>query len=185
MPQRVPSHPSHQTVRLGKGKHASSREGVCVMELASMLADEPFTDQPRSVCRVIAALLRAYNDGADDQQRQQLYGVATRVVGTRDSREVERRRAERCAALMVELHTGQPRLRRWLRPSPPICLHDEALEATGVQLARMLLRHRDGTPERVLAIVDELVAIGQGDVTGDPAAWRPAPEAAPRQATAG
>lgn len=185
MSERVPTDPSHQTVRLGKGKHASPRDGACVMELASMLAGEPFTDQPRSVCRVIAAYLRAYNDGADDRQRQQLYGVAARVVGTRDSREVERRRAERCAELMVELHTGQPRLRRWLRPSPPVCLQHEALEAAGVQLARMLLRHRDGTPERALAIVDELVAIGEGAGTGEPTAWSATPEAAPPQPAAG
>jgi len=185
MSERVPTDPSYQTVRLGKGKHASPGDGACVMELASMLAGEPFTDQPRSVCRVIAAYLRAYNDGADDRQRQQLYGVAARVVGTRASREVERRRAERCTELMVELHTGQPRLRRWLRPSPPVCLHDEALEAAGVQLARMLLRHRDGTPGRALAIVDELVAIGEGDGTGEPTPWSATPEAAPPQPAAG
>jgi len=184
MPERVPSHASHQTVRLGKGKHASPRDGACVMELASMLAGERFTDQPRSVCRVIAAYLRAYNDGADDHQRQQLYGVAARVVGTRDGWEVERRRAERCVELMVELHAGQPRLRRWLRPSPQVSLHDGGLEAAGVQLARMLLRQRDGTPERALAIVDELVAIGAGDGTGEPA-WSAAPGPAPSQPAAG
>lgn len=185
MSERVPTQPSHQTVCLGKGKHASARDGACVMELASMLAGEPFTDQPRSVCRVIAAYLRAYNDGADDQQRQQLYGVAARVVGTREGREVERRRAEHCAVLTAQLHTGQPRLRRWLRPSPPVGLHDEALEGAGVQLARMLLRHRDGTPERALAIVDELVGIGAGEGTAEPTAWSAAPDAAPPQAAAG
>ena len=34
--------PSHQTVRLARGKHSSPRDGVCVMELASMLAGEQF-----------------------------------------------------------------------------------------------------------------------------------------------
>ena len=52
---------SHQTVRLSAGRHSSPAEGVCVMELASMLAHEPFSDQQRSVCPVIAAFLRAYN----------------------------------------------------------------------------------------------------------------------------
>jgi hypothetical protein len=33
-----------------RGQHANPERGVCVMELASMLAGEPFTDHPRSVC---------------------------------------------------------------------------------------------------------------------------------------
>ena len=37
---------SHQTIRLAKGKHQSAEQGACVMELASMLACEPFTDHP-------------------------------------------------------------------------------------------------------------------------------------------
>ena len=44
---------SHQTIKLSKGKHSSPRDGACVMELASMLAGEKFTDHPESVCPVI------------------------------------------------------------------------------------------------------------------------------------
>jgi hypothetical protein len=43
------------------------------MELASMLAGEPFSDQPKSVCPVVAAFLRGYNDAVDDETRQDLY----------------------------------------------------------------------------------------------------------------
>ena len=57
---------THQTIKLGKGKHSSPEEGACVMELASMLASEPFSDHPASVCPVIASFLRAYNDSVDD-----------------------------------------------------------------------------------------------------------------------
>jgi hypothetical protein len=39
------------------------------MELASMLADEPFTDRPATASPVIAAFLRTYNDGIDDARR--------------------------------------------------------------------------------------------------------------------
>ena len=56
---------SHQTVRLRRGKHASPEKGVCVMELASMLAGEPFSDRPQAVCPVIGAYLRSYNDVVD------------------------------------------------------------------------------------------------------------------------
>jgi hypothetical protein len=54
------------------------------MELASMLAGEPFTDRPESVCPVIAAFLRSYNDGIDDERRRDLYRLASESVGTRD-----------------------------------------------------------------------------------------------------
>jgi hypothetical protein len=84
---------SHQTARLTRGRHLSPDDGVCVMELASMLSGEPFSDQPRSVCPVIGSFLRTYNDLIDDDRRQDLYAYATRVVGTRSSRPVERRRA--------------------------------------------------------------------------------------------
>ena len=54
---------SHQTVRLSRGRHQGPDQGACVMELASMLAGEPFSDHPGSACPVIGAFLRAYNDG--------------------------------------------------------------------------------------------------------------------------
>ena len=48
---------SHQTIKLTAGKHSTPHEGACVMELASMLAGEPFSDHPASVCPVIGSLL--------------------------------------------------------------------------------------------------------------------------------
>jgi hypothetical protein len=62
--------PNYKTVKLSRGKHTSPDDGVCVMELASMIGGEPFSDQPRSVCPVIGAFLRAYNDCIDDRRRQ-------------------------------------------------------------------------------------------------------------------
>jgi hypothetical protein len=73
---------SRQTVRLGKYRHSSPEAGGCVMELASILADERFSDDPRSVSRPIAALLRRYNDRLDDDdKRQSLYVYAARILG--------------------------------------------------------------------------------------------------------
>ena len=88
---------SYQTITLSKGKHDSPQDGACVMELASMLAGEPFSDHPRSVCPVIGSFLRAYNDQIDDGRRQDLYGYAAKVVGSRASQDVQHARAERGA----------------------------------------------------------------------------------------
>ena len=85
-----------QTVRLQAGRHQDPTGGVCVMELASMLAGEPFTDHPTSVCPVIALVLRAYNDGLGEERRQDLYKYASAAVGTRGSRALARRRMRIC-----------------------------------------------------------------------------------------
>ena len=74
---------TYQTVRLSKGKHISPEDGACVMELASMLAGEPFSDHPVCSCPVIGSFLRAYNDSLDDERRQDLYAYAAKVVGSR------------------------------------------------------------------------------------------------------
>ena len=88
---------SHQTIKLSRGKHSSPADGACVMELASMLAGEQFTDHPGSVCPAIGSFLRAYNDSVSDERRQDLYDHASRIVGSRSSAEVERARAMRLA----------------------------------------------------------------------------------------
>src|ERR1700748_1008376 len=85
---------SHQNVRLGPGRHPQPGDVVCVMELASMLAGDRFGDRPVSVCPVIGAILRAYNDNVDDGRRQDLYRFAADAVDTRRDYHVQRRRAD-------------------------------------------------------------------------------------------
>jgi hypothetical protein len=100
--------PSHQTVRLAAGRHRSARFGACVMELASMLAEEPFSDRPRNVSPVIGAFLRTYNDGLDDERRQDLYALASLIVGSAARGPVERERASRCLEFARSLGAGLP-----------------------------------------------------------------------------
>jgi hypothetical protein len=85
----------HQTIRLSRGKHDSPDEGACVLELASMLAGEEFSDEPFSVCPVIATLLREHNDSIDDERRQDLYAYAAKVVGSPSPGPVQDERAAR------------------------------------------------------------------------------------------
>src|ERR1700733_4971585 len=114
---------SYQTIRLATGRPSSPRKGVCVMELASMLAGEHFTDQPRSVCPVIGSFLRAYNDSIDDRRRQDLYAFAAKVVGSRGSEKTHRVRAEWIATWTSEYARRQQsrffRFRRRNEKLPP------------------------------------------------------------------
>src|SRR4051812_38135827 len=149
---------SHQTARLSAGKHRSPEDGVCVMELASMLAGEPFDDHPRSVCPVIGAFLRVYNDGLDDERRQDLYACAALVVGSRADRYAERLRAERCRAILIEDRRDRRRLPGWLWVLSRVLA--PAADAAAVSAARALLRQGDAGHERALALVGDLVRCG-------------------------
>lgn len=151
---------SHQTVILGRGRHSDPSKGACVMELASMLAGERFSDHPRSVCPVIGRYLRALNDGLDDERRQELYALAAAVVGTAgDRRERSRRRAE-CRRRNLELRSGSSRADRFFAA----LLRDEAAEACA---SAYLEAERY---DEAIAFASELVGCGaEAEFLGSPA----------------
>jgi hypothetical protein len=163
---------SYQTIKLSRGKHSSPEHGACVMELASMLAGEPFTDRPRSVSRPIAAFLRGYNDLLDDRRRQDLYAYASRAVGTAASPSIENARAARLLAWGDELWEQRSarslldrlRAHRARRERP-----GEA-EPAGTYAVHALGKVSDETHQTVLALIDELICIGAHRRTDRPRA---------------
>lgn len=153
---------SHQTIKLSKGKHASPEDGACVMELASMLGGEPFSDHPASACPVIGSFLRAYNDSVDDSRRQDLYAFAARIVGSRASISIQRARAGRLADWALDVQRRQwtsrylplGRLRMAsLRRAP-------SAHAVGTFAVRAIPKHTDASHREVLGLLDELLAMG-------------------------
>ena len=176
--QRTVAHANHQTIRLSKGKHAAPSEGACVMELASMLAGEPFSDRPASVCPVIAGFMRAYNDRVDDDRRQDLYRYAAEVVSTRAAPNVEHARERRCLEWAEGMRRQRPRPLRWMtRTGPGSVDRRLGLDAAGTYAARSIRRHGDRTHAAALALVDELIAMGRL-ATGDAHATTRPPAAA-------
>jgi hypothetical protein len=161
---------SHQTVRLRRGKHASPEKGVCVMELASMLAGEPFSDRPQTVCPVLGAYLRSYNDVIDDERRQDLYRYAAEAIGTAGTAELRRRRAERCLSEIACLHDQRSRVRRWLSGRPELSLPGSSieLERVGMHLARALQRSGPDGHVHALALADELIAMSPSTAESRP-----------------
>ena len=73
-----------------------------------MLAEQPFSDRPQNASPVVGAFLRTYNDGLDDERRQDLYALASRIVGSAGRRSVERERASRCLEFARNLGAGVP-----------------------------------------------------------------------------
>jgi hypothetical protein len=163
---------SHQTIRIDRGKHASPEEGACVMELASMLGGEGFSDRPRSVCPVVAGFLRGYNDLVDDARRQDLYRYASDVVGSAGDRMVRWRRRRM-------LHRWARRLAE--RRSPALAMRtgfrfgggDEVGGHVG-HLVSSSRRRADGDAlhGEVLELVDALLALGREPAEATPARSR-------------
>lgn len=145
---------SFQTVRLARGRHQSPDQGACVMELASMLAAEPFSDHPRSVCPVVGAFLRAYNDGLPDDRRQDLYEYAAKVVGTAGGRRVRRARARRCLTWFAETIPGGRKPSRL-----SLMLAGWTLGSVGRAAARAARSNLE-THRSVLRLLDDLVELG-------------------------
>ena len=156
---------THQTIRLSGGKHDSPEKGACVIELASMLASEPFSDHPRSVCPVLAAVLRRYNDTLDDRRRQDLYPYAAKVVGSRGSARLERARVEH----LKDWAAGRPP-RRWLRLLPAT---DPSVDVLASRVVHELCRGRHESHRLVLKLVDELLALDARPETRVPATLPP------------
>ncbi|HWD65010.1 MAG TPA: hypothetical protein VG405_07525 [Solirubrobacteraceae bacterium] len=154
--------PSYQTVKLARGRHVAPEAGVCVMELASMLAGEPFSDRPRSVSPVIAGFLRAYNDLIDDRRRQDLYGCAAEALGSAGPRDVEIARATRLQSWAEELQAGRW-WRRLLPGRPEAAKRRPALKPhqAGPDAVHSIFRLTDELHGCVLALVEELVGMGR------------------------
>ncbi len=155
---------SYQTIKLSKGKHTGPEDGACVMELASMLAGEPFTDHPASVCPVIGSFLRSYNDTIDSDRREALYEYASKVVGSRGCVKTQQARAARLAEWAEDI---QRRRRTWFLVGPPLRaigrLRRPPIDAIGTYAVHAIYKHTDQTHASVLALIDELLEIPARD----------------------
>jgi hypothetical protein len=80
---------------VGNGKTTA-----CVMSLASVLANEPFSDRPSCVCPIIRKLCIRLNDAdwweGDAERTRKLWPLARRVLGSRSTPEVEAKRVRIC-----------------------------------------------------------------------------------------
>jgi hypothetical protein len=138
------------------------------MELASMLAGERFTDRPRSVCPLIGAVLRTYNDATDDPRRQDLYRFAAEVVGTRGEYGLQRARALLALdeARRAREETPDRRRHHTAEPTPedgPDLIAEYVVESMA---RRAYSRYRsrrfdDAGHERVLSLLERLIATGR------------------------
>jgi hypothetical protein len=137
------------------------------MELASMLAHERFSDRPQSVCPVIAAILRTYNDWIDDDRRGDMYRYAAESVGTRGDYALQQRRAAAAIAWVQTLRAPRGRLTGALlgaRYAPEPDAGPEAIALFVVRAIRRATRWRrtprlQAAHQGLLSLVDVLIEL--------------------------
>jgi len=125
-----------------------------------MLAGERFGDRPASVCPVIGAILRAYNDNVDERRRQDLFRFAADTVNTRRGYHVQRRRADAALEWAIARHAS--RGGTLLRPPDPEGPRDEigyyvvgALVGPGSRRGRW----SDEEHGTMIALLEELIEL--------------------------
>lgn len=174
------------SVRLEPGSHRSPRDGVCLLELTSILAREKFSDRPRCVCNVIGAFLRSWNDRSSHAERQRLRPYAERVIRSRASRSVTHRRRDICLIWAGADLSGNPPARSLRRFGMRLrilarCGIRPALrlnEGAGELAARIVFARYDSRTG--LRLVDTLLEVG-GEREGEyPASGRSSEDALAR-----
>jgi hypothetical protein len=151
------------------------------MELASMLAGEPFSDDPECACPVVAAYMRTWNDGLPYAERQKLKPYAAAAVGTRAQSELTRRRVDRCLELSGARLDGRgaigrlgERVRWRLRIAAGIGLAPSLRLRNGAPVYAARLALAQGGNPRAAEVLDQLLALGG---TPEPPAFAPSPAA--------
>lgn len=166
-------HSSHETgripaesLRLEFGAHRSPGDGVCIVELASILAGEEFSDRPECVDEPIAAFLRSWNDRASHVDRQRLRPYAERIVGSRAGPAVTAARRDICLAFAgaelgrgrlrdaIEILGVRARVAFALGLRPALRLD----EGAGEYAARLCFSRRDS--EAAFGLLDRMLELG-------------------------
>src|SRR3954464_14501138 len=83
---------------LSRGKHRRPRSGACLMEYASYLAGEKWSDHPACTHPLLGELARQVNDFTCDEARQALAELVPDLIGlTGDDLRIDLRVALRAA----------------------------------------------------------------------------------------
>ena len=151
-----------ETLTLLHGAHSSRKDGVCLLEAVAWAAGEKHSDKPACVCPVLAEFGRTWNDQLTDDLRQRLKPFVSRLVGTKGSEALERRRS--LLALDWLIRTYVP---AWLR------LAGHAEEAEALERAGEIV-----DDETALAVATAVRAADAKATAARNAAWNAAENAA-------
>jgi hypothetical protein len=124
-----------------------------VAELTSMLAGERFSDHPRCACPALTAFLRGYNDSVTKRLRQDLYALASELVGTRADESTTTMRGERLVELAWQFERKLGPVR--ISPAVNFQIRFDRYAGAGIHLGRCA-RHNPACHRAVLDLLTEL-----------------------------
>jgi hypothetical protein len=116
---------------LSRGKHRRPRSGACVMEYASFLAGEKWSDHPACTHPLLGELARQVNDFISDEARQALVELVPDMIGLTG------------ADLRIDLRIA---LRAARTALPVVAEGRQQMMATAVLTCERLLADLDGCP---------------------------------------
>jgi len=77
------------TIPLTVGSHKSLSNGACVMEMVAYVAGEPWSHCPQCACPVLTWYAISVNDSFNNEHRQLLKPLITKLIGTRSTDKVQ------------------------------------------------------------------------------------------------
>jgi hypothetical protein len=92
------------TLTLHAGSHEPDHT-FCVMEAVAYIAGEPWSDHPKCASPVITSFLISWNDGTNDEDRQNLKRFIPMVVGTNTGKADDTKRAWMATDWLVRVFT--------------------------------------------------------------------------------
>ena len=97
---------------LKPGHHSLGSEEMCFMEAVAYVADDNWSEYPGCSCPVIGEFIAVWNNTlpSDEDRTRLLVPLIPKIICTRSTKSVERRRAMMAADWLVRTHTGA-----WLR----------------------------------------------------------------------
>jgi hypothetical protein len=100
---------------ISRGRHLEPEDGGCIMEIASLLAGERWSDAPRCTHPLLAAVARLVNDEVGDEARQDLLQLVPELVGAvGDGPATAPAIVRTCARVGLTIDAGSRRLRHAL-----------------------------------------------------------------------
>jgi len=141
-----------------RGTHANAVDGTCLMELASVLAGEKFSDHPTCVHPTLAVVARFVNDKVSDDARQRLVRLLPDMMsGPRDDPRAGLVIALRCA----DAASAQVPRKSLSRQQQRLLRHLEQVNA-GRCGGLTALRHRRAIDRAVVTSITSLQFCGDG-----------------------
>ena len=99
--------PNLKSLILKHGSHNRREDGMCVMEAAAYIANEPHSASPKCVCPVITTFMINWNDSlpSDAERARLLKPFLPKIIRTKATPEIEKKRSLKALDWLIRTFT--------------------------------------------------------------------------------